>query len=278
MTTDGSTPDALPSSLFIAEGDLVLPTEMSRGPWDPRSLHGGPVAALFADVLERLPADGVEWFVARLSIELERPVPLAPLRVAAEITRPGRKVSIVDLTIHLAETATLLARARALRIRQADVALPTHPEVADLLAVPPAPPGPGAGVVGEVTTTTYVAFHSDATEHRYVERSPLQIGPVVDWIRLRVPIFPDRPVTPLQRVAAAADFANGISHVLDFETHLFINPDLTIHLFRPLAGEWVGMNSTTLHGTAGIGLSDTSLYATDGLVGHSNQSLLLDLR
>ena len=84
--------------------------------------------------------------------------------------------------------------------------------------------------------------------------------------------------TSLQRIAAAADFANGISHVLPFESHLFLNPELTIHLFHPMRGEWVGMASTTYHGPHGVGMSDTALFDIDGRIGRSNQSLLLDLR
>jgi hypothetical protein len=85
-------------------------------------------------------------------------------------------------------------------------------------------------------------------------------------------------MTSLQRVAAAADFANGISHVLPWEIYLFVNPDLTIHMFRPLRGEWVGMASTTHHDARGIGMSDTAIYDVDGRVGRSSQSLLLDRR
>ena len=104
------------------------------------------------------------------------------------------------------------------------------------------------------------------------------VGPVIDWIRICVPMFVDVPLTPLQRVAGAVDFANGISHVLPSESYLFVNPDLTVHLFRPLRGEWVGMASATHHSSRGIGMTDTSVFDVDGRVGGSNQSLLLDHR
>ena len=66
--------------------------------------------------------------------------------------------------------------------------------------------------------------------------------------------------------------------MLAFESHLFLNPELTIHLFHPMRGEWVGMASTTYHGPRGVGMSDTALFDIDGRIGHSNQSLLLDVR
>jgi hypothetical protein len=268
-----------PDSLFeLLEDGVALPTVFARGPWDPRALHGGPVAALLAYVVEQVPSDGVDWFVARMTVELERPVPVEPLRFHAEVTRPGRKVSIIEATITRADSGAVLARARALRIRSADIALPMDDDaLAPLLAIEPAPPGPdhgSAGAVGQHGDDR--AFHNGGAEHSFVEGSGTTPGPVVDWIRLCVPVFPGIPLTPFQRVAAAVDFANGISHVLPWESYVFVNPDLTIHLFRPMRGEWVGMSSTTHHGTRGIGMSDTAVFDIDGRIGRSSQSLLLE--
>ena len=278
MTDTGAEP--LPSSLFIRlTDDVALPTAFARGPWDPGALHGGPVAVLLAHTVEQLRSDEVDWFIARLTVELERPVPVEPLRFHAEVTRPGRKVSIVESTITRADSGAVLARARALRIRQADVALPVHDaELAPLLAVEAPPPGPHHLRPNEFGPNDDIAFHNGGTEHRFPEGIEPALGPVVDWIRLCVPLFADVELTPLQRVAGAADFANGISHVLPWESYLFLNPDLTIHLFRPLRGEWVGMVSATHHGSSGVGMSDTALFDVEGRVGRSSQSLLLDRR
>jgi hypothetical protein len=277
---DTSVP-TVPVSLFVPlDDDVALPTGLARGPWDPGALHGGPAAALLAHAVEQQRSDDVDWFVARLTVELERPVPTEPLRYHAAVTRPGRKVSIVEATITRADSGAVLARARALRIRDADVALPMHDgELAPLLAIEPSPPGPEHGRAGEVGQVgDDIAFHTDGVEHRFVQGTGLTLGPVVDWIRLCVPLLPGLALTPLQRVAAAADFANGISHVLPWESYLFVNPDLTIHLFRPLRGEWVGMASATHHGTRGVGMTDTAVFDIDGRVGRSSQSLLLDRR
>ena len=268
------------ASLFERlDGNIVVPTKLSRGPWDPRSLHGGPVAALIAQAIEQLPDDGVIWFISRLTVELERPVPVEPLLVDVEITRPGRKGSVVEVTVRLVSTNTVLARGRALRIREADVALPhDDADLGPLLAREDAPLGPEHGTNDEIESVDYLAFHNGAVEHRFVDTPGRVNGAVFDWIRLIVPVLPDQPLTSMQRIAGAADFANGISHVLPFESHLFLNPDLTIHLFHPMRGEWVGMASTTHHGPAGVGMSDTALFDVYGRIGRSNQSLLLDLR
>jgi len=86
------------TSLFEAAGpNRWTPTELARGPWDPRACHGGPVSALLARAVEQTNSESpVDWQVARLSIELTRPVPVgAPLTLTTELERDGRKVSLV---------------------------------------------------------------------------------------------------------------------------------------------------------------------------------------
>lgn len=97
----------------IVDDDTVLPTAFSRGPWSLDWLHGGPVAALLAHAVERSVPDGVEWFMARLTVELQRPVPLERLCYGAEVTRAGRKVATIEGAITSADTGAVLARVRA---------------------------------------------------------------------------------------------------------------------------------------------------------------------
>jgi hypothetical protein len=277
VADSGVSPDA---ALFVAvDTDVVVPTAFSRGPWSPNWLHGGPVAALLAHSVEELATDEVDWFIARLTVELERPVPVEPLRYHAEVTRSGRKVSMVEATITKADNGAVLARARALRIRSAHVPLPfDDTDLGPLLVIDPAPSGPDAGRTASPEEGAPLAFHNGGTEHRFVGDSEQMAGPVFCWIRVCVPLLAERALSPLQRVAAAVDFASGISGVLPWDSHSFINPDLTIHLFRPSRGEWVGMASATHHGTQGIGMTDTAVFDLDGRVGSSNQSLVLDVR
>ncbi|HYR96193.1 MAG TPA: acyl-CoA thioesterase domain-containing protein, partial [Candidatus Binatus sp.] len=85
----------MPDALFVPDGDRFVPTELCRGPWRPDAQHGGPPAALLARSVERAAGDdGMQ--TVRLTVELLRPVPLAPLAVVARIARPGRKVQLVE--------------------------------------------------------------------------------------------------------------------------------------------------------------------------------------
>ncbi len=261
----------MPDALFERDGARFVPSELCRGPWSPEAQHGGPPAALLARSAECFEG-GEEMQVARLTVELLRPVPLVPLTVAARWARPGRKVQIVEASLRAGDSE--VARALGLRLRRVPLALPPGAE-----RDPSPPPGPGRGAEtlppwGDGIVRP--AFHADAVEHRFVAGGFDQPGPATDWIRLRVPVVAGEPTSPLCRVAAAADFGNGISWVLSrLEGYTFINPDLTIYLHRMPAGEWVCLEAATWPSRDGVGLCESRLWDERGLIGCALQSLLL---
>jgi hypothetical protein len=62
---------------------------------------------------------------------------------------------------------------------------------------------------------------------------------------------------------------------LPLETHVFINMELTVHLFAEPIGEWVCLDARTRIGSEGIGLASSVLYDTRRRIGLGNQSLLV---
>lgn len=257
-------------ALFLRRGDDFVPSEMSRGPWSADALHGGPVAALLCRLAESLPQPA-PMHPARVSVELLRPVPLAPLRAEARVLRPGRKVQLAQSSL-LAEGVEL-ARATLLWIRSADLPLPA----AHGGGVAHSPAGPeGVATTAPPWTSGATAYHSHAVEHRVVEGVWGEPGRCTDWIRLRVPVIEGEAPSPLQRVAAAADFGNGIASALPFGLWRFINPDLTIHLQRLPRGEWVCLDAVTWLEAEGAGLAESELFDEQGRLGRSLQSLLLE--
>lgn len=272
--TDPSSTDRTTGALFEpAGGERYVPTEYSRGPWDPAHCHGGPIAALLARAVERCDPGDVDWHVARLTIELTRPVPVGrPLTLTSRLERPGRRVSLV--AGHLVDGDTEVARVRGLRIRRDQLDVPA-------VAADPAggefPAAPDDSRREPLRLTAddpdVVSFARSASEHRFAAGSWIEPGPVAVWIRLTVPVLPDEVPTGTQRVAAAADFGNGVSSVLPWDEFVFINPDLTVHLVRPADGEWIGLLASTSIGTHGGGLAQSALHDTVGPVGRSLQSL-----
>jgi hypothetical protein len=210
--------------------------------------------------------------VARLTIDILRPVPLTPLSLSTAWSRPGRRVQMVEARLRAGEVE--VARASGLRIRRADLPVPAG------VYTPPPPSGPAQGSDGSPPWERCIvtpAFHHDAVEHRFVDGGFGRPGPATDWIRLKVPLVAGEVASPLVRVAAAADFGNGISWELSrLDGWSFINPDLTIYLQRPAIGEWVALEAATSLGPFGVALAESRLWDEQGPIGRAVQSLLLD--
>jgi hypothetical protein len=264
-------------SFFERDGDHYRATELTRGPWDPGAQHAGPPATLIGRELERLTGGriggegGTPAQLGRITYEVLRSVPIGPVRVSAEVLRPGRRVEMVGASLTDGE-GTELMRAQGWRLRTADVSFEQPP------GAPGPPPGPDAGEAGEFFHTGYdVGYHS-AMEYRFVTGAFMEAGPATVWMRMKVPLLPDEEPTPLQRVLAAADSGNGVSAALDWRHYLFINVDLSVHLHRMPEGEWVCLDAITLPQANGIGMADTTLLDERGPIGRAAQTLLVDER
>jgi hypothetical protein len=280
-------------SIFTPSADgRFEPTEHARGPWDPGALHGGAPAALIAQAFERM-HPGAELPIARLGFEFLKPIPFAPLTLATRIVRKGRRVQELAAELSAAARPTgtadsaaeerggddapggeLICRASALRIQPVPANLPgAAPEPAEAL------PGPeqGEAVSFALNGLEIASLATTGMEMRWLT-DPWGQGPGKVWMRLRAPILPDKPTTPLIRLVAAADFGNGVSAKLPFGEYLFINADLTIHLWRAPRGEWIGLDAHTLLHEGGIGTAESVLHDMSGPVGRAFQTLVVQPR
>jgi hypothetical protein len=258
---------AMADAFFVEDGSRFTPTELTRGPWSVEHQHAGPPSALLACVIERaLPA---EMAVARLTVELLRPIPLSPLKISVQPLRAGRKVQWLTADL-LGADDVALARAHALCIRTTLLVLPVG---GDPVADPVAAPDASAPFQFDFFTGD-VGYHT-AMELR-LARGEFGRGRVAMWLRMRYPLLEGAEPSPLQRVMVAADSGNGVSMSLDPRVHSFVNPDLTVYLHRPAAGEWICLDARTIVQDHGIGLADTRLLDEQGPIGRSVQSLVVD--
>ena len=262
----------MPDAFYIpdGDGDRFISTELTRGPWDPNSQHAGPPAALIGRQVELHPgiSDGQ---VGRMTFDILKPVPIAPLQVQVETLRPGRSVELLCATL-LDDDGNELVRATAWRLRTQDVDLPPD------LPRSPAPPPPARGEPKDFFPTGQDVGYHTAMEYRFVSGSFLDPGPATVWMRMRHPLIEGEDPSPLTRVLIAADTGNGISAVLDFRRYVFINVDLTVHLHRLPHGEWVCLDAVTTPEPNGIGIADAALHDEEGPIGRAVQTLLVGER
>ncbi len=267
------------ASIFSAREGRFHPSEQARGPWDPQALHGGAPAALIARAFE-LHEPAPQTRFARLGFEFLRTLPFAPLRVVTRTVRPGRRVQELAAELHAdlgADGEQLVCRASALRVQAVPDELPELPDGALATERIPGPDEAREMRFALNPEDDEPSFAASAMEMRWLN-DPWAPGPGRVWQRLRPPLVDGEPASPLARLAASADFGNGISASLPFEGFLFINADLHVHLHREPRGDWIGIDARTLLHAGGSGLAETVLHDLDGPVGRGFQSLVVGAR
>lgn len=257
---------AISEPVFVRDGDTFVPTGHARGPWDPDAQHGGAPTALLAELVQ---APGM--VVTRMTFDLLGPVPLVPLTATTTVVKPGKRFQVLEAELRAEGRAVV--QARVVRLRRAALAVTATPS-----AAPPPVPSAPTPIAHGIFDRSAEGFHRTAMDIRLVQGSFVEPGPAQAWFRLARPLIDAAPPSPLARIAAAADFGSGIGSVLDWETHLFINPDVSIHVHREPVGEWVFLDSTSWPEPTGVGICITRIFDARGPVGLAGQSLYLDRR
>ena len=273
--------------LFHRDGETFVPGPQATSPWGEDVLHGGPVCGLFAYAVEahrRTAAPDAPPLLARLTLDLFRAVPRAPLTIAVEPRRTGRRIAGWDLSLRDARRE--VARATALLLLPSD--LPASG------SRPPAPRGPegiettGLHPPGEAETERAmqelanfdVGFHR-TVQARWVQRDA-EIGPGTVWLRSPLSVVAGEPLTPLQNAAATADFGNALANMARRRTDTtgvgFINTDISLHLYREPVGEWICLRADRRVDEQGVGLVEVSHFDRAGFVGRSVQARLANPR
>lgn len=249
--------------LFEPDGDGHRPTAFARGPWDPGLLHGGAVGALVSEVLQQ--QIDPTYQPVRLTLDLIRPVPMQRLVVTPEVLRTGTRLASVRATVTAGGKAVAVASLLALRPAPLDG--PPNP--------PQPPPDLPAGAEDRWgMSIDDEAFLGGAMSFRFAiadtDRSAM-------WLHLHRAVLPGAAPTPLARAAAAADVPSAVSSFegIRYEGVGFINADVSLHLHRPIEGEWVRVTSMSRWEPTGIGTVAATLGDTAGRAGTVSQGLIL---
>jgi Thioesterase-like superfamily len=261
-------------ALYLQDGDAFVGTAYTQGAWGHGGQAGGAVLALLGHVLEDVPTL-TPMSLTRLTVDIVRPVPVGQrLHVATEVLREGKKIQVVDLAISADDVVT--TRARALRVRDRDVAglegLPIS--TSDLNPSATVPPPEELNGVDQLPSIP--AFLKHGCELRRT-LEPVD-GIHVVWCRLRIPVVAGEPVRAASRAAAPLDLVNMMGVRLDKRRVTSINPDVTGHLCRAPAGEWVALTGHTYYShEVAHGVSMAVMSDEAGVFGVTSTSQILDV-
>ncbi len=254
-------------SIFRVDGANVVTSPHAAGPWDPNMQHGGAPAALAVWAAEQI-ATPAPMRIARVTIDLMRPVPVAQLTLETEVLRQGRKIQLC--AVRLFAGGVLTVGATVLKIKlQADppddviepaVDLP----LPDLLPAHPADFSSSPFVTGMSLRAARGSFGVP--------------GPGAIWYRADRTLVEGSAISQAMRAVVASDFCNGTSAVLDFRHWTFLNADLTVNLAREPVGEWILLDAESWIGPDGAGLAMARLADTKGYFGRCVQSLVIEKR
>lgn len=253
------------SAFYRADGERLIPSPLTRGPWSPEHQHGGPPLALLVRAVEAL-ASGQR--LARLCAEFRRPLPLLPVRVEVEEEHAGRDSRRLLLRLHAGERLGMEARALLLSAKPLD--LPSPPAVE-------AWPAPEALPPFDLSFFPWAPAYPQGVEVRLVAGA-WGSTPIAFWTRPAWPLVEGEPTSPTQGLALLADAQSGMGVPVDPRRYTFLNPNVDLHLARPPRGDWIGFAIRSLADAGGTGLSYSELRDEAGALGMSVQSLILGRR
>jgi hypothetical protein len=251
-------------AIFRVDGANVVTSPHAAGPWDPNMQHGGAPASLVVWAAERI-ATPAPMQVARATIDLMRPVPVAPLTIETEVLREGRKIQLC--AVRLKANGVLTVAASVLKVRRQAQPLPD-----DVVEPPLDVPEPGQSREEPQNSPFGLGMTIRAARGRF--GGP---GPGAIWYRAERPLVAGAAISQAMRAVVASDFCNA-SSALDFRHWTFLNADLNVNMAREPVGEWILLDAVSWIGPDGAGLAMARLADAKGYFGRCTQSLVIEKR
>ncbi|MFL0578247.1 thioesterase family protein [Dietzia sp. 179-F 9C3 NHS] len=241
-----------------AEWEVFHATDHTVSAWGPDLQHGSPPAAILTRAMDRHERTE-STRIARVTVDLLGAVPLGEVRTRARVSRPGRRVQLLEAELEAG--GRVVARGSAWRMLIGDTA--DVEQTAE----------PALRLPDEDLDSTFF----DRWTSGYIDSLELRGDrDGVVWVRTRLPLVAGEEMTPVERVMSVADIANGVGAVLGPEQWRFLNTDLVTHLHRRPEGEWIGVAADASIGPDGVGATAGTLYDERGPIGHTLQALLVE--
>jgi hypothetical protein len=247
-------PSAGTDGFFQVDGDTLIPASFATSPWG-QVLHGRLIGGLTARAAEQARAVDPELACCRLTVDLFRSVPLKPTRVSTRPVRTGRRIAVLDVIIEQDDGP--VGQGRAVLLRRSEQPAGSFRPMPAWDAKTPPELGPPHSVAGHRWTAPWESWHVGGT-----------VGGVPDglWIRETHPLITGEPLTPLVRLALAADLASPVANASSNGLS-FINADYTVYLGREPEGEYVGIQPAAHISDRGVAAGHCVVHDLRGPVG-----------
>lgn len=250
-------------------GERFAATDLVRSTWTAAIQHGAPPSSLLVRALERCEARD-DTRLSRVMIDLLGGIPAeGDLWVRSRIERPGRQIELVGaelLAVGKDGEPRPVAKAGGWRLKTLDTG--------DLLHAPAPPLRPLSEARSRDLKKDWDRNYVHSLDWRWLTK-PMNEGPGESWISPEVDLVKGEAMTPLERLFAVADCANGIGTKLDIRKWTFMNTDLVVHVHRIPEGDWTGIRAETNYGPDGIGTTIGTLFDEHGAIGAIQQSVLV---
>jgi len=255
-------------AIFRVDGGRVEVSPNAAGPWDPRMQHGSAPAGLAVWAAEAIPTSA-PMRVARVTVDLMRPVPLKTLAIETEVLREGRKIQLCAVRVRAGGVLTVSATVLRVKLQTDGVPADAGGPAVTLPGPDESPEDPA-----QFSNSPFVmGMQLRAARGTFGVR-----GPGAIWYRVKRPFVEGAAVSQAMRAVIAADFCNGTSAALDFRDWTFLNADLTVSMAREPVGEWILLDAESWIGPEGAGLAMARLADTSGYFGRCVQSLVIEKR
>jgi hypothetical protein len=252
------------TAFYRLQDGLYHPLQPATAPWTRKHQNGTAVGGLLTQTIERAPT-AAPLRLVRVTIELQRAVPLAPTqaRARARIVRDGKRQQLVEA--ELLVEGEPYAKAVGLRVRDGE-----GPYEA------PAPHGLPDPESAPRTPVTSVLGEGHPMQTRVVKggRGP---GPGAYWTRFNADLVAGETASASVRTVMACDIAAGVANGVGPEARRdwsFPNIDLSVYFARAPHGDWILTDAETEQYGAGYGLISSTLSDIDGPFGFARQTLL----
>ncbi|MDQ0380902.1 thioesterase family protein [Amycolatopsis thermophila] len=252
-------------AFFTADGDQLVPDAVSRSWWNPQMIHGRLLGGLAARALERAQAAPGLHF-SRLTVDLFRNAPLAPVSVETVRVRDGRRIRVADALVHGANG--LVARATAVLLRSGEQPSAAVPST-------PAWDAPPPEELWEPREHGWAIWRFDERNRPLTESRGA--GRRRAWLRESRELVAGEALSPFVRAALAADTASPLAHASEHSLD-FINADYTLSLSRLPLSDAIGVESTGHLSEDGIAVGHCTLHDTAGPIGFCHTTALANPR